>query len=599
MTDAKIKVLDDIQHIRTRPGMYIGSTYNPYHLMQEVLDNSLDELANGFADKIWVNTSNTGYFLIADNGRGIPIHDVTLPSGAIVDSVIAATTKLFSGAKFDNDAYKTAIGLHGVGLVAVNALCEQMEVAVKHKDITGVYRYYLKDSIFIQRDIDETPQKFSTQVQFQVNKKFFDTLEINLVNLKQRLLLVASHFPKSEIFLNNKRILPLLMEEFSKEVLEIYNEDTPIFIIEEVKGVEKIQVCFTYDCEGRQSPTMYGDVNLNMCDGTYITNFTTLFYNVVNDYISNDKVSKNDILSHFKAYISLTVQEPKFDSQTKGRMVKNVANLVSSLKPKMVNIISNKKFFIDHFNVIVEEKANATAAKVLKGSKSRVSSGNPLKDCLNIPGKTLYIVEGESAGGTLLQIRNKKTEAIFPLTGKILNSIDKSIDKAIESKKIKYLLEAIGIDLSKKNQETFRYDEIKIISDGDSDGAHITTLTCIALWKYASSAINKQKVKIVFPPLYGATKGKQFIPIYKFTDVDNFKNQGYNITRFKGLGEMNPSQLKEIVYNTCNEYIIEPPKDLQESEIIIRCLTDTELKKAICNNSKFGIENILNIASKK
>ena len=743
----EIKVLDDISHIRARPGMYLGSLYNPYHLLQEVLDNSLDELANGFATIIVININDQGFISVTDNGRGIPVHDVILPSGEITDSVIAACCKLFSGAKFDTSNYKTSIGLHGVGLVAINAISDNMTVFVKDK-MDSKYKFIYKfiNSKFISKERFLINEPWSTKVEFNITKSFVETLEIPIDILKKRLLLVASHFPKTFIYLNNERIEPLLMDILVKDILDIY-DDIPIFTLTENKGDETVQIFFTYDKDGKQSATIYGDVNLNQCEGTYLSTFTTLFVNSVNTFISNEKITRSDILGQFKCYISLTIQEPKFDSQTKGRMIKNVSSLISLLKPKINNLISTNKFFKDHFTFLLESKLIQTAAKVLKTKKTRVSSDNPLKDCAKVPGKILYLLEGESAEGTLKQIRDIQIEAIFPLTGKILNAIDKSIDKAIESKKIKYLLEAIGVDLTKKNQQEFRYEKIKLLCDGDSvsakteivynsvngttktryikdldindidtiaslnkttqkiehkkvlriikhdynkgyinritsehyylldctddhivyvfnintkqieeispinininihyliktnhstnfeiikikkieqieykynyvydlevednnnfactragfilhnsDGQHIVVLAAVALWKYAPSLIKNKQVSMILPPLYGATKKKEFIPIYNYKDVDVYTQKGYTITRFKGLGEMNSEQLYEVVYNKPIEYIIEYPSNAKEGELVVLCLTDTTIKRRVCADARIGIATLL------
>jgi DNA gyrase subunit B len=242
---------------------------------------------------------------------------------------------------------------------------------------------------------------------------------------------------------------------------------------------------------------------------------------------------------------------------------------------------------------LLEAKSIQTAAKVLKTKKTRVSSDNPLKDCAKVPGKTLYLLEGDSAEGTLKQIRDTQVEAIFPLSGKIMNAIDKSIDKAIESKKIKYLLEAIGVDLTKKNQTAFRYEKVKILADADSDGLHIIVLAVVALWKYAPSLVSNRQVSMLLPPLYGAVKKKEFIPIYNYSDVDIYAQKGYTITRFKGLGEMNPDQLAEVIYNKPVEYVIEPPSTPREGEMVVMCLTDSIIKREICKNGHIGLAAML------
>lgn len=593
LTENEFQVLDPIDFIKKNPNMYCGSTNNPIHLFKEIIDNPIDLLLENKVNTIKINNFGNGRFCVIDDGPGFPRVNVKLPDGSFQDSIIASLTKPHSGSKFD--AKTAQHGQNGVGTMVVNALSKEMHVLVRNfENFKKVFHYYFEDAKFVKQVEEDNLEKWSTKVEFTINPKFFEKTSINENIILDRLFLIKSIYSKCNLYFNDKEIPKITAEKFVRTKLDL-SDEVPIFYADE----KDCQVFFTYDITGSKTPIVLGDINLNICEGSFASNFTTLFYNIVNSYIDNDKITRSDILNNLRAYISLNVVNARFDSQTKTRLVSNVSSIVNALKVKILNVISNKKFFIEHFSILIEEKAKASAAKVLKGTKSRVSSNNPLKDCLNIPGKILYIVEGESAGGTLLQIRNKKTEAIFPLTGKILNSIDKSIDKAIESKKIKHLLEAIGIDLSKEKQSSFRYDEIKIIADADSDGKHIVTLAAIALWKYANNLVVNHKVKVVLPPLYGASKGKQFIPIYDFNEVANYKNQGYTITRFKGLGEMNPSQLKEIVYNFPMEYSIEPPKNLKESEIVIKCLTDTSLKRTICKDDRFGADKLLALINAK
>ena len=588
MTEAsKFKVMDTIDFIKVNKHMYCGSSHNPIHLFKEVIDNAIDLLLEDKVTEIVIDNTVPGTFIVTDNGPGFPRLQVQLPDGNFEDSIVASLTKPHSGSKFEVNTAQH--GQNGVGTMVVNALSKEMYVIVKDtKNSSLAYQYTFINAKFMGcKEIPHT-SSWSTKVVFIVDPIYFENISINNNIIIERLLLIKATKPKCNIVYNKQVFSNLTLEDFVREKLEL-SDGVPLFEANE----NGCRLFFTYDTLSRQSPIVYGDINLNICEGSFASNTMTLVYNVINNYLGNDKITKSDILGQFRGYISLTVVNPRFDSQTKSRLVSNVVSQIGSLKPKLLNILTNKKYFTDHFTLLLEQKSNQTASKVLKGTKPRVSSANPLKDCLSIPGKTLYIVEGESAMGTLLQIRNKKTEAIFPLTGKILKTVEKSIDQAIESKKIKYLLEAIGIDLSKKNQSDFRYEQIKVLADADEDGKHIVTLTTVALWKYASNLVKIGKVSILLPPLYGAVKGKQFIPIYNIDDVATYKDQGYNITRFKGLGEMNPSQLKEIVYNSPREYIVEYPKNSADTEIIIKCLTDTHLKRTICKNSRFGLENLL------
>jgi len=749
----EFQVLDPLDFIKHNSHMYCGSTYNPIHLFKEIIDNPIDLLLENKVSIIVINNFKNGRFSVIDNGPGFPRIQVKLPDGSFQDSIIASLTKPHSGSKFN--AKVAQQGQNGVGTMVVNALSSWMIVKVRNfNNITKVFSYIFKDAHFIEIIEEENSEHWSTKVEFEVNPKFFETVEISDEIIIDRLNLVKSRYSKCRIFYNDIEIKHILLKDFAKNKLKI-DENTPIFQVDE----KDCTVFFTYDVSGVKSPTVFGDINLNICEGPFITSLLTTYFNTVNSYIDNDRITRTDILGHFRAYISLNVLNARFDSQTKIRSVSNVSNIINLLKPKILNLISTSKFFKEFFKILLESKAIQTAAKVLKTKKTRVSSDNPLKDCARVPGKILYLLEGESAEGTLKQIRDIQIEAIFPLTGKILNAIDKSIDKAIESKKIKYLLEAIGVDLTLKNQTAFRYEKVKLLCDGDSvcaeteicyldknnenqieqikdidiknidlvyslnkrtlqgehkkvlriikhkynkkyinrittekgryidctddhviyvyskdtfqieeisprnisidkhyliannnnsfnqlevmyrvnndfiaikiksieqidykyeyvydlevednnnfactrsgfilhnsDGQHIVVLAAIALWKYCPSLIANNQVSMILPPLYGASKKKEFIPIYNYKDVDIYTQRGYTITRFKGLGEMNPEQLSEVVYNKPIEYIINAPLNAKEGELVVQCLTDTDIKRKVCADSRIGLSTLL------
>ena len=585
--ETEFQVLDPIDFIKHNSNMYAGSTFSPIHLFKEIIDNPIDLLLENKVSIIVINNFKNGRFSVIDNGPGFPRIQVKLPDGTFQDSVIASLTKPHSGSKFN--AKVAQHGQNGVGTMVVNALSNEVIIKIRNfKEPNKVYSYFFKDAKFIELIEELNSESWSTKVEFEVNPKFFDTIEINDTVITDRLSLIKARHPNCKIFYNDNEIELVNLIDFAKNKLRIDSE-TKMFHIDD----KDCSLFFTYDIGASKSPVVLGDVNLNICEGTFTSSLMTIFYNIVSKHIGNDKITKSDILGNFRAYISLNVLNSRFDSQTKSRLVSNVSKPLELLKPKISYLISHETFFKDHFGLLLESKSIQTAAKILKTKKTRVSSDNPLKDCAKVPGKILYLLEGESAEGTLKQIRDIQCEAIFPLTGKILNAIDKSIDKAIESKKIKYLLEAIGVDLTKKNQDSFRYEKVKLLCDGDKDGLHIVLLATVALWRYAPSLINNRQVSMILPPLYGASKKKEFIPIYNIKDVGIYTQQGYNITRFKGLGEMNPNQLYEVVYTKPIEYIIEPPLDAKEGELVLQCLTDTNTKRAVCANSRFGLDELL------
>ena len=285
-------------------------------------------------------------------------------------------------------------------------------------------------------------------------------------------------------------------------------------------------------------------------------------------------------------YISLTIPEPKFDSQTKVRMVSNVKkSLIDPLKNQIKWFVSQKEI-INTIEDNLNKKFQTTITKKSKKRSKKVSVGNKLRDCILSPGEILYIVEGDSADGTLKIIRNKKTEASFPLKGKILNVETHSLEKIKSNKEIQDLLEALGPINNR------RYKKVKILADADSDGLHISTLGILFMQKFGSDMIQNGKVSVILPPLYGATKGKKYVPIYDHKHVNKYKNQGFKITRFKGLGEMNPDQLKTCIRSNM-EYVLTYPDSKEKLNNILSVVTDKEVKRAIMNDERCDYNHIL------
>ena len=560
------------------------------HLLQEVVDNSLDQIANGYATHLTVDIVKTGHFIVTDNGKGIPIIQVEMPDGTMQDSIIAATTKLFSGEKFDDYSNEINLGMHGIGLVAVNALSLFLSVSIKDRlDKKKIHIYKFQDAILVEHRIIEYDIPWSTRIEFETNSEHFDTLEINQDKVKNRLALVSAHHVKSKNSFNGVETPKGTMEQFVKYILGL-DENIPIFSTSFTRGVERAEVFFAYDPLGISAHRGIGDVNLNMCEGTYLTNFATLFTKTVTEYLKNNpKITKSDILNQFRFYLSLSIKAPKFDSQHKGKMTKNVSCLINKLKTQITTKLHN---FNDRFDNIIEVKSMQKASQILGKKGTRISSDNKLQPCERFPGEVLYIFEGDSAEGTMRQIRDSKTEALFPLGGKILNSINKPLDKALDSKKVLHLFEAIGINFVGSGKKSrYRCKKIKILCDADADGMHIVTLLSIILWRYAHDLILNQKVSIIMPPLYGAVKGKSFIPLYSKQELTQYNNGSYNIVRFKGLGEMSPNQLEVVIKNP-REYTLQLPANDREAQLVTECMTNTELKRKICRDPRFGIEKL-------
>jgi len=587
---SEIKSLGDIEHVQLRPGMYIGSTFSPDGLAREIEDNAYDELANKFATRITIDNPTPGNIIITDNGRGIPVHNVTLESGENKDSIIVACTKLFSGAKFDESTYSYSIGLHGVGLVAVNALSTFLSVTVKDRKTKDLYHYYeFVNSKLVKQESSKFKKiPWSTRIEFTINPKYFTIHDFNINKMYERACLVTSKFTKSEIIINGKQVPKGSLEQFARYKLGL-SEDIQLYNmkVKHPRSIDQANVYFTYDLNGQNQPIVQGDVNLHICDGTYLTNFISLLTKCITNKYG---LTKSEGQTKLRAYVSLITTSMEFDSQSKTRMTRNVNGLFNLAEADLMKTISISTYLKDIFTTIAERKNFSKAAKQVSKKKKRISAQDGFKDCAQSPGDILYIMEGKSADGSLSQIRKRDIEAILPISGKILNVAKSNVTKAVNSKKFKFLLEVLGVNLKDINQRKFRYNKVKILCDADPDGLHIVVLVTMGIWYYAPSLIRNKQVSVILPPLYGAVKGKKFIPLYSTNETSNYP--GHQILRFKGIGEMSPNQLEVIIRDAPKEYILSPPESKEEQDTIIRCITDTDLKRRLCEDKRFTLNTL-------
>ncbi len=591
------KHLNSIEIVRTRPGQFVGDTSNPTHLAEEILDNAIDEVANGFATRIKIyNNFEEGSFWVSDNGRGIPLGKMTCADGTVEDTVVVFCTKLFSGSKFDNEDYKTLIGMHGVGLTAVNALSEWMVVKIRDRNnrrrvVTYSFVDSELESVTEEKDDDLS---YSTVVGFKPNARYFNSLEFNNRYFVERLIMVQSIFDLNGFTFNDQEIPKLSFETYVKQQLNLA-DDEELYSLQysSPDQLNHIKIYATY-IEKEDNNISLGNVNLRSCDGKFISSFHTELKKSISEKINKvfSKINDREYLNGLRCFILINVPEPKFDSQTKVRMVLDVKKLLIDPLKDQIN------WFVDQIIDIVESNLERKLhQKITNGSTRSVRSGkrvsvsNKLKDCQRIPGDVLFIVEGDSAGGTIKQIRNSHTEAVYPLKGKVLNVESASFDKIQNNKEIKDLLEALGPVNNR------RYKKIKILSDADEDGKHITVLVLLVLQKFAPDYIKSGNVSIIIPPLYGAVKGGKYHPIYEQTTLNQFKNSGFKIHRFKGLGEMNPSQLNSCIRSGF-EYKVKWPDSEKLLNNLINIITDTDLKRAIMNQDSVRMEIILSEINK-
>ena len=580
-----ITVLEGLEAVRKRPGMYIGTTSERglHHLVWEIVDNSVDEALAGYCDKIEVKILPDNIIEVVDNGRGIPT-DIHPKYGKSALEIVL--TVLHAGGKFENDNYKVSGGLHGVGVSVVNALSEWLEVEVR-KNGTVHYQKYRRgkpeEDVKIIGTCDEN--EHGTIVRFKADTEIFETLIYNYFTLSNRLKELAYLNRGLTIILSDLRKDEKKEEiyKFDGGILdflnEIVKEDTtiiekPFYVSSEQDNVG-VDVTFTYTTS--QNEVIYSFVNnINTHEGgTHVQGFRTALTKVINDVgkaqgLLKDKDGKlmgNDIREGVVGIVSTKIPQPQFEGQTKGKLgnseVSGIVNTIvsNSLKIFLEDNPNITKIIIE--KILNSKKAREAAQKarelVLRKSVLEVGSlPGKLADCTSKKAEEceIFIVEGNSAGGSAKQGRDRYNQAILPLRGKIINVEKAGLHKSLESSEIRAMVTAFGTSIG----ETFdiaklRYGKIILMTDADVDGAHIRTLILTFLYRYMKDLITEGNVYIACPPLYKVASGKQIIYAYNDLELKNVlgqmnqENKKYTIQRYKGLGEMNPEQLWETTMN--------------------------------------------------
>jgi DNA gyrase subunit B len=546
----KITVLSEIEHIRQRSGMYIGLTENPLHLCYELIDNALDEAnaENAKNINLWISKN---HFSIIDDGRGIPLHDLNGEVAAIV-----TCTKLFSGAKFDKHAYKISIGLNGVGLVAVNALSTSMELVVcrDKKKLTATFSKGVLQKKSIQKSVDEVKKSY-TKIDFEADPEIFESTNLEpLVPIIEKRLRLAKTALDCNIFFQSSEVKPYTNEELiGCTVLTAHKSKTHELMV------------LGYKLESTNEDINNGAVNLLPVDrGTHIQSLKKIIQEAWSPFIKDRNIRPADVLIGCSAFISVIVDEPKYSSQTKEQLsssnpvrLETYKEFVDAIRNYLAghenqrNILLRK--FEDYRASLDRLSSTAYINSVIKLGEldgenvSRNSSVPKLLDCSS-PKRDfteLYIVEGASAKGPLKSTRNSSIHAILPLKGKILNVIDRDIVSIMDNDEVRSIINGIGAGAYSKFDITrIRYGKIIIMTDADQDGLNILALL-IGLFNYAMpELISAGHLYYAQMPLYGYYD-KKFIPVYSEKDLPP-KIKSFQ--RFKGLGEMNPDQIKEIAF---------------------------------------------------
>jgi len=596
-TSKDIKVMDEISHIQSNAGMYIGETSNPVHLIEECLDNSLDEAIAGYANIIAINyDKKENNYCIIDNGRGMPIDN---------DIAIIIATKMFSGGKFKDlkTAYEISSGKHGIGLVAVNALSEFFIIEIYRDGKHARYTFEkskLKEKI-LEDFKGEIP--YSTKIQFKPSKKYFESLEANMDKIKRRLLIASVEIENCTFVINidkKREVIKLSKEEFFNEYC-LSNLDKNIGDIINVTaedGNEKFNVSFVYSFEGSATPKVISSVNLLPVEngGTHVN----IFFDLIREYFVpigkklNLKFNDQDCLCGLRVYFSVYLKEPDLSGQIKDRLINRkeyFSKLTSKLKTNLENgFNSNPEFTNSLLNYFVEYRKKIDS-KRLKGEthgKRSATKFTKLRDCTSNNGE-LFIVEGESAGGGFIDCRDPKIHAIFPLKGKI-QSIANAKD-ILQNKEVGELIQALGCGIgSHFEREKLKYSKIICAVDADEDGAHIYCLLTMIMANLLPELVKEGKYYLAMTPLYGVVKGKNFIPLWSIKDVEEAQKRGETIQRYKGLGELSPWQLKVCAIDEKTRKLVKI-KYSNNLEGMMKYFQGSEMKRELLSDDKITFED--------
>ena len=575
----QIQILEGLEAVRKRPGMYIGSTSirGLHHLVYEIVDNAVDEALAGFCDVIDVKIQEDNSITVIDNGRGIPVginHKAGIPAVEVVFTILHA------GGKFGGGGYKVSGGLHGVGASVVNALSEWLEVTIYHEGKVYRQRYERGKTIYKLKVIgDCDPEKTGSMVSFLPDKEIFEETIFDFDTLKQRFREMAFLTKGLKIRLTDERGEKELVKEFHyeggiKEFVTYLNRSKEalypeIIYCEGMKDGVAVEVAMQHN--DSYNETTYGFVN-NITTpegGTHVVGFRNALTKTFNDYAKknkllkeNEKLAGEDIREGLTAIISVKIEEPQFEGQTKQKLGNSEARgAVDAVVSRTLEIFleqnpSVAKTIVEKSILAQRARDAARKARDLTRRKSALeglSLPGKLADCTDKDPKNceIYIVEGDSAGGSAKTARSRATQAILPLRGKILNVEKARLDRIYGNAEIKAMITAFGtgihedFDISK-----LRYHKIIIMTDADVDGAHIATLMLTFLYRFMPELIKQGYVYLAQPPLYKIEKNKKIWYAYDDKELDNILTEigrdGNNkIQRYKGLGEMDADQLWE------------------------------------------------------
>ncbi|GAA0064778.1 DNA topoisomerase (ATP-hydrolyzing) subunit B [Clostridium sp. CTA-1] len=609
--ESQIQVLEGLEAVRKRPGMYIGSTSlrGLHHLVYEIVDNSIDEALAGFCTHIEVFIHKDNSITVVDDGRGMP---VGMHSKVKKPAVEVIMTILHAGGKFGGGGYKVSGGLHGVGASVVNALSEQCEVEVRREG--HIWKQKFERGITkTGLDIVGDTKDHGTKIYFKPDIEIFDELEFEYDTLAHRLRELA--------FLNKGIKISLTDERYDKKEMFHYEGGLRSFVLYLNRNKEKLHQQPIYVDENKDGciveiAMQYNDGyaenifsfanNIDTIEGgTHLAGFKSALTRVINDYArkfnylkdTDKNLSGDDVREGLTAVISVKLTDPQFEGQTKTKLGNGeVRGIVDTIVGQSIG-----SFLEENPNVgkiIIEKGLSASRAREAAKRARELTRRKSILESTSLPGKLsdcsskdpslceIYLVEGDSAGGSAKQGRNREFQAILPLKGKIMNVEKQRLDKILASDEIRAMITAFGAGIGKEfDIDKIRYNRIIIMTDADVDGAHIRTLLLTFFYRYMKELIEEGHVYIAQPPLYRIYKAKKEIYVYSDPELDaallelGGKDTNTNIQRYKGLGEMNPEQLWETTMDPEHRTLLQVTvEDAMEADEIFTILMGTKVE---------------------
>ena len=581
-----IKVLEGLEPVRLRPGMYIGSTSEKglHHLVYEVVDNSVDEALAGRCDYIKVTVDENNIVSVEDDGSGIPVKEHPQTGKSTLETVL---TVLHAGGKFDSSAYQFSGGLHGVGVSVVNALSEYLIAEVKrdgHHYRMTFERGVATSDLEILGDTNET----GTTITFKPDSEIFDTTEFDKKTLERRFREMAFLNSGVQIIFEDDRDESSQTFKYDGGVSEFVtylnrSKDAIMTEVPHFVGTQEdteIEIAFQYTDSYSENILTFANNIYTPEGGTHLSGFRSALTRSVNDYArkykfikeNEDNLQGEDVREGMTAIVSVKIAEPQFEGQTKAKLgnseVRGAVDTFFSEKlgsfleenPKVAGVILDK--------ALASRRAREAARKARDLTRKRsildtATLPGKLADCqsTDIGENEIFIVEGNSAGGSAKGGRDNRTQAILPLRGKILNVEKAKLDRILNSEEIKAMITAFGTGIGKEfDISKLRYGKIIIMTDADVDGAHIRTLLLTFFYRYMKELVDDGHIYVAQPPLYKITHGRTERYVYSDAERDKvikeIEGQPYKINRYKGLGEMNAEQLWDTTMNPDNRVLL-------------------------------------------